>query len=132
LARDIAGYETQDQEHTMTITRIGTGKRMSQAVVHNGVAYLAGIVAENTRGQSVLDQTKEVLAEIDRILAEAGTDKTKLLKANIWLTDMSSFAQMNEAWDGWVAEGHTPARATVESKLAAPGYDVEIMVEAAV
>lgn len=116
----------------MTITRIGIGKRMSQAVIHNGVAYLAGIVAENTRGQSVLDQTKEVLAEIDRILAEAGTDKTKLLKANIWLTDMSSFAQMNVAWDGWVAEGHTPARATVESRLAAPGYDVEIMVEAAV
>ena len=116
----------------MTITRIGIGKRMSQAVIHNGVAYLAGIVAENTRGQSVLDQTKEVLAEIDRILAEAGTDKTRLLKATIWLTDMSSFAQMNEAWDGWVAQGPTPARATVESRLAAPGYDVEIMVEAAV
>ena len=116
----------------MTITRIGIGKRMSQAVIHNGVAYLAGIVAENTRGQSVLDQTKEVLAEIDRILAEAGSDKTKILKANIWLTDMATFGQMNEAWDGWVAQGHTPARATVESKLAASGYDVEIMVEAAV
>jgi enamine deaminase RidA (YjgF/YER057c/UK114 family) len=115
----------------MTITRIGTGKRMSQAVIHNGTVYLAGIVAENTRGKSVLEQTKEVLAEIDRLLAEAGTDKTKLLKANIWLTDMAAFGEMNEAWDGWVAEGHTPARATVESKLAAPGYDVEIMVEAA-
>ena len=116
----------------MTITRIGIGKRMSQAVVHNSTVYLAGIVAENMRGQSVLEQTKEVLSEIDRILTEAGTDKTKLLKANIWLTDMSTFSEMNEAWDGWVAEGHTPARATVESKLAAPGYDVEIMVEAAV
>lgn len=115
----------------MTITRIGVGKRMSQAVVHNGVAYLAGIVAEEARGKSVLEQTREILSEIDRILAVAGSDKTKLLKANIWLTDMAAFAQMNEAWDAWVVEGHTPARATVESKLAAPGYDVEIMVEAA-
>lgn len=116
----------------MTITRIGTGKRMSQAVVHNGVAYLAGIVAEEAKGKSVLEQTREILSEIDRILSEAGSDKTRLLKANIWLTDMASFSQMNEAWDAWVVQGHTPARATVESKLAAPGYDVEIMVEAAV
>ena len=116
----------------MTIRRIGVGKRMSQAVVYNGTVHTAGVVAEQNRGKSVLEQTREVLAEIDRILAEAGSDKTKLLKANIWLTDMSTFAQMNEAWDGWVAEGHTPARATVESKLAAPGYDVEIMVDAAV
>lgn len=116
----------------MTITRIGTGKRMSQCVIHNGVAYLAGIVAEDAKGKSVLEQTKDVLAQIDAILKEAGSDKTKLLKANIWLTDMATFGQMNEAWDGWVAQGHTPARATVESKLAAPGYDVEIMVEAAV
>ena len=115
----------------MTITRIGVGKRMSQAVVHNGTVYTAGVVAENTKGKSVLEQTREVLAEIDRILSEAGSNKTRLLKANIWLTDMSTFAQMNEAWDSWVVEGHTPARATVESKLAAPGYDVEIMVEAA-
>jgi enamine deaminase RidA (YjgF/YER057c/UK114 family) len=115
----------------MTITRIGVGKRMSQAVIHNGTVYLAGIVAEKTRGQSVQDQTKEVLAEIDRLLAEAGSDKTKLLKANIWLTDMAAFSEMNAAWDAWVAQGHTPARATVEAKLAAPGYDVEIMVEAA-
>ena len=115
----------------MTITRIGTGKRMSQAVVHNGVAYLAGIVAEEARGKSVLEQTQDVLAQIDAILKQAGSDKTKILKANIWLTNMAAFAQMNEAWDAWVVQGHTPARATVESKLAAPGYDVEIMVEAA-
>ena len=115
----------------MTITRIGTGKRMSQAVVHNGVAYLAGIVAEEARGKSVLEQTQDVLAQIDAILKQAGSDKTKILKANIWLTNMAAFAQMNEAWDTWVVQGHTPARATVESKLAAPGYDVEIMVEAA-
>ena len=116
----------------MTIKRIGVGKRMSQAVVYNGTVHTAGVVAETTKGQSVLAQTKEILAEIDRILGEAGTDKSNLLKANIWLTDISTFAQMNEAWDAWVAEGHTPARATVESKLAAPGYDVEIMVDAAV
>ena len=116
----------------MTIKRIGVGKRMSQAVVYNGTVHTAGIVAEQTKGRSVLEQTRGILAEIDRILAEAGTDKSRILKANIWLTDMSTFAQMNEAWDGWVAEGHTPARATVEAKLAASGYDVEIMVEAAV
>lgn len=116
----------------MTITRIEPGKRMSQAVVHNGVVYTAGIVAEENKGKPVFDQTREVLAEIDRLLALAGSDKTKLLKANIWLTDMTSFHQMNQAWDAWVAEGRAPARATVESKLAAPGYDVEIMVEAAV
>jgi enamine deaminase RidA (YjgF/YER057c/UK114 family) len=115
----------------MSIKRIEVGKRMSQAVIHNGIVYLAGLVSEENRGKPVVDQTREVLGEIDRLLALAGSDKTKLLKVNIWLTDMNSFHQMNEAWDGWVAEGHTPARATVESKLAAPGYDVEIMVEAA-
>jgi enamine deaminase RidA (YjgF/YER057c/UK114 family) len=115
----------------MSITRIGVGKRMSQAVVHNGTIYTAGVVAENTKDRPVLEQTREILAEIDRILAAAGSDKTRILKANIWLTDMASFSQMNEAWDAWVVQGHTPARATVESKLAAPGLDVEIMVEAA-
>lgn len=116
----------------MTINRIGAGKRMSKAVVHNGVAYLAGIVSEDAKGKSVKEQTADILAQIDAILKDAGTDKTRLLKANIWLTDMATFGEMNEAWDGWVAEGHTPARATVESRLAGPGYDVEIMVEAAV
>lgn len=116
----------------MTITRIGVGKRMSQAVVHAGKVYLAGIVAEAAEGKSVLEQTKDVLAQIDDLLAQAGTDKTKLLKVNIWLTDIATFGQMNEAWDGWVSQGNTPARATVESKLAAPGLDVEIMVEAAI
>ena len=116
----------------MTITRIGAGKRMSKAVVHGGKVYLAGVVADVAEGKSVLEQTKDILVQIDAILKEAGTDKSRILKANIWLTDISTFAQMNEAWDGWVAPGHTPARATVEAKLAAPGYDVEIMVEAAV
>ena len=116
----------------MTITRIGVGKRMSEAVVYGGVARLAGFVADKTAGKSVKEQTAEILSLIDATLAQAGTDKTKLLKVNIWLTDMSSFAEMNAAWDAWVSQGNTPARATVESKLSAPGLDVEIMVEAAV
>jgi enamine deaminase RidA (YjgF/YER057c/UK114 family) len=116
----------------MTIKRIGAGPRMSAAVVYGGVARLAGFVAEKTAGQSVKDQTAEILGQIDATLAECGTDKTRILKANIWLTDIKTFAQMNEAWDAWVSQGNTPARATVESKLAAPGLDVEIMIEAAV
>jgi len=117
----------------MTIKRIGVGPRMSSCVVYGGVARLAGYVAEKTAGHSVKDQTAEILAQIDATLKEAGTDKTRVLKANIWLTDMKAFAQMNEAWDAWVPKGHTPARATVQSSaLAAPGLDVEIMIEAAV
>jgi len=90
------------------------------------------MVAETTVGKSVKEQTKDILAQIDDILKQAGTDKTKILKANIWLTDIKTWAEMNEAWDAWVAPGETPARATVESKLAGPGLDVEIMVEAAI
>lgn len=116
----------------MTIKRIGAGKRMSKAVVHGGKAYLAGFVADAAKGKSVKEQTVDILAQIDETLKEAGTDKTKILKANIWLTDIKTFAQMNDAWDAWVVPGQTPARATVESKLAAPGLDVEIMVEAAI
>lgn len=116
----------------MTIKRIGAGKRMSAAVVHGGIAYLSGFVADKTVGKSVKEQTQDVLAQIDATLKEAGTDKTKILKANIWLTDIGTFAQMNEAWDAWVVAGQTPTRATVEAKLAAPGLDVEIMVEAAI
>lgn len=116
----------------MMIKRVGVGPRMSAAVVYGGVARLAGIVAEKAAGKSVKEQTADILAQIDVILAECGSDKSKILKANIWLTDIKTFSQMNEAWDAWVAQGHTPARATVESKLAAPGLDVEIMVEAAI
>jgi enamine deaminase RidA (YjgF/YER057c/UK114 family) len=116
----------------MALKRIDAGKRMSMAVIHNGMAYLAGFVAEENKGKSVLEQTKEILSAIDATLKKAGTSKENIVKANIWLTDIGTFAQMNEAWDGWVTPGVTPARATVESKLAAPGYDVEIMVEAAI
>lgn len=115
----------------MAIKRIDVGPRMSQCVVHNGVAYLAGVVAKDTSA-NVKGQTEQILKEIDRLLKEAGTDKTKILKANIWLSDISTFAEMNSAWDAWVPKGHTPARATVESRLATPAYTVEIMVEAAV
>ncbi|MGB8315853.1 MAG: RidA family protein [Aestuariivirga sp.] len=116
----------------MSITRIGAGKRMSEAVIHGGKAYLSGFVADTSVGKSVKEQTADVLKQIDATLKQAGTDKTKILKANIWLTDIGAFAQMNEAWDAWVVAGQTPARATVEAKLAGPGLDVEIMVEAAI
>ncbi|HVV42825.1 MAG TPA: RidA family protein [Nitrobacter sp.] len=115
----------------MTIQRFETGPRMSQAVVHGNTVYLAGIVANKTAGDSVTKQTQEILSIIDGHLAKAGTDKSKLLTATIYLTDMKTFADMNAAWDAWVPAGNTPARATVEVKLAAPQYNVEIMVTAA-
>jgi len=112
------------------LKRIGAGKRMSEAVIHGGKVYLSGFVAETTVGKSVKEQTQDILAQIDDTLKRAGSHKTKVLKANIWLTDIKTWAEMNEAWDAWVVPGQTPARATVEAKLAAPGLDVEIMVEA--
>jgi enamine deaminase RidA (YjgF/YER057c/UK114 family) len=115
----------------MTIQRFETGPRMSQVVVHGDTIYLAGIVADKTAGDSVTRQTQEVLSIIDSHLAKAGSDKTKLLTATIYLTDMKTFAEMNAVWDGWISPGNTPARATVEVKLAAPKYGVEIMVIAA-
>lgn len=115
----------------MSINRIEVGKRMSQAVVHNDTVYLAGQVAHEAAGKSVAEQTREILANIDSLLAQAGTDKTRLLSAQIWLADIATFSEMNEVWDAWVAEGNTPARACVESKLAAPQFTVEIMVVAA-
>lgn len=116
----------------MTIERIGTGPRMSAAVIHNGVAYLAGQVANTKGGGTYGEQTEEILQQIDGLLAQAGTDKSKLIKATIWITDMARFNEMNEVWDAWVSPGNTPARACVEAKLALPKFDVEIMVEAAV
>jgi enamine deaminase RidA (YjgF/YER057c/UK114 family) len=110
----------------MTIRRLDVGQRMSQAVIHNGTVYVAGQVAPNPKGASVKEQTQQILRQIDALLAAAGTDKSKLLSANIWLADMSTFGEMNAAWDAWVAPGNTPARATVEAKLASPDYKVEI------
>jgi enamine deaminase RidA (YjgF/YER057c/UK114 family) len=115
----------------MTIERIESGPRMSMAVVHGDTVYLAGQVSKNAAGASVTEQTKDILAIIDGLLAKAGSDKTKLLSANIWLTDMATFGEMNAVWDGWVAPGCAPARATVEAKLAAEPYKVEIAVVAA-
>ena len=115
----------------MTIQRHDVGPRMSQVVVHGDTVYLAGIVAHDNAGKGVAEQTREILAKIDGYLAKAGSDKTKLLKANIWLSDISTFAEMNSVWDAWVSPGNTPARATVEAKLATPAHKVEIMVVAA-
>ncbi|WP_376874021.1 RidA family protein [Albirhodobacter sp. R86504] len=112
------------------IQRIECGARMSGCVVHGGIAYLAGQVG--APGESVTAQTTEILAEVDRLLALAGTDKTRVLKAQIWVADMADFAEMNAVWDAWVPASHTPARATGESKLATPDYKVEIIVTAAV
>jgi len=113
------------------IVRIEAGHRMSEAVIHGDKIYTCGIVADKMMGKSVLEQTREVLEQIDALLALAGSHKTRILKANIWLSDISTFNQMNEAWDAWVVSGLAPARATVEAKLAAPEYAVEIMIEAA-
>jgi enamine deaminase RidA (YjgF/YER057c/UK114 family) len=115
----------------MSIQRFETGPRMSKAVVHGDTVYLAGLVADEPKGKSVTEQTKSILAQIEGFLAKAGTDKSKLLSANIWITDMANFAEMNAVWDAWVSPGNTPARATVEARLATPDYKVEIMVTAA-
>ncbi|GAB4180513.1 MAG: RidA family protein [Thalassobaculales bacterium] len=115
----------------MSIERIEAGPRMSGAVIHGNTVYLAGQVAKEAAGKSVAEQTKEILSIIDGLLAKAGTDKSKLLSASIWLTDIRSFAEMNAVWDAWVSPGNTPARATVEAKLAGTQYSVEIAVIAA-
>jgi enamine deaminase RidA (YjgF/YER057c/UK114 family) len=115
----------------MAIERHDVGPRMSKAVVHGNTVYLAGIVADNPKGKSVKDQTQDILRQIEGFLGKAGTDKSKLLSANIWITDMAEFAEMNAVWDAWVAPGNTPARATVQARLASPDYKVEIMVVAA-
>ncbi len=111
------------------LTRIGTGPRMSEAVIHNGTVYLSGQVG--TPGDDVTAQTRTCLAEVDRILALAGTDKTRILSAQVWLADAGTVPQMNAIWDAWVPPGNAPPRATGESKLVAPEYLVEVIVVAA-
>jgi enamine deaminase RidA (YjgF/YER057c/UK114 family) len=115
----------------MSIQRYHVGPRLSEIVVHNNTAYLAGQVAETTLGLDAKAQTAEILGMIDRLLAEVGSDKTKILTAQIWLANMDDYDVMNEAWSEWVPQGHTPARATVESRLASPQYKVEVKVVAA-
>jgi enamine deaminase RidA (YjgF/YER057c/UK114 family) len=114
----------------MTIKRLHVGSRMSEAVICNGMVFVAGQVADDAK-QDVAGQTKQVLAAIDKLLAEAGTDKSHLLSTSIFLSDMADFAAMNAVWDVWVSPGNTPARATVEAQLARPGWLVEIVVTAA-
>jgi len=115
----------------MTIQRFDVGQRMSEMAVHNGVVYLAGQVAADA-SLDITGQTADVLAQIDALLARAGSDKTKILRAQIYIADVAEFAGMNAAWDAWVPAGHTPPRATVEAKLAKPEWKVEIVVTAAV
>lgn len=113
----------------MTIRRIEPGPRMSQAVVHGGVVYLAGQVG--APGASVAEQTRAVLAQVDRLLAEAGSDRSRLLSATIWLADIADFAEMNSVWEAWIDPANPPARATGECRLATPEFKVEIIVTAA-
>jgi enamine deaminase RidA (YjgF/YER057c/UK114 family) len=114
----------------MTIERHETGPRMSQCVVHNDVVYLAGQVDAAT-SPTASEQTKEILQRIDTLLEMAGTDKSKLLTASIWLSDIRYFSEMNEVWDAWVSPGNAPTRACVEARLASPAFLVEIRVTAA-
>ena len=113
----------------MAIERIEAGPRMSQAVVHGDTVYLAGQVG--APGQSVTAQTQAVLAQIEKLLAQTGSDKSKILTATIWMADMADFAEMNAVWDKWVDGKDAPARATGEAKLATPDYKVEIIIVAA-
>ncbi|MES2296709.1 MAG: RidA family protein [Pseudomonadota bacterium] len=114
----------------MEIKRLHAGKRMSEAAIYNGTVYLAGQVAEDAT-QDIGGQTRSVLEQIDRLLSEAGSDKSCIVMCQIFIADLAHFAGMNEVWDAWVAPGHTPPRATVEAKLANPAWLVEIVVTAA-
>lgn len=114
----------------MSIERFHVGKRLSEMAIYNNTVYLAGQVAEDM-SQDITGQTKQVLAAIDKLLAEAGSDKTKILSATIFIADMAEFPAMNAVWDTWVVQGHTPARATVQAKLAKAEWRVEIQIVAA-
>ena len=116
----------------MSVKRMQVGPRMSQIVIHGDTVYLAGQVAQGAPGGTVTEQTKDVLDRIDKLLAEAGTDKSKVLSATIWLADMAKFDEMNAVWDAWVSPGNTPCRACVNAELARPQFNVEIGIIAAV
>ena len=113
------------------LTRIDAGNRLSEAVIYNGILYTCGVVPDTAMGKSVREQTLDVLAQIDALLARAGSDKTRILKATIWLASMQFYDEMNQVWDAWVVPGQPPARATVEARLAHPEWALEIMIEAA-
>ncbi len=114
----------------MKVDRFHIGPRLSEMAIHHGTVYLAGQIAEDA-SQDMVGQTQQVLASIDRLLAEAGTDKTRILMAQIIIADMRLFGDLNSAWEAWVTPGHTPPRATIEAKLATPKHVVEIIVTAA-
>jgi len=114
----------------MKVERFHVGPRLSEMAIHHGTVYLAGQVAEDT-SQDMLGQTQQVLASIDRLLAEAGTDKTRILMAQVIISDMRNFGDLNKVWEGWVVAGQTPPRATIEARLATPKHLVEIIVTAA-
>lgn len=114
----------------MEIKRLHVGKRLSEVAIHNNTVYLAGQIADDTSAD-IQGQTREVLSHVDRLLAEAGSDKTCILSCQIYIKDLADFAGMNEEWDAWVSPGHTPPRATVEARLADPNWLVEIVVIAA-
>ena len=114
----------------MEITRLYAGKRLSEVAIHNNTVYLAGQIAEDSSAD-IRGQTREVLGHVDRLLADAGSDKTCILSCQIYIKDLADFAGMNEEWDAWVPQGHTPPRATVEARLADPQWLVEIVVVAA-
>jgi enamine deaminase RidA (YjgF/YER057c/UK114 family) len=115
----------------MSIQRFHVGNRLSESAVYNGVVYLAGQVPEDGT-LDIVGQTRQVLAAIDARLAEAGSDKTRILSTQIFIADMADFQGMNQAWDEWVPQGNTPPRATVQALLADPTLRVEIVVTAAV
>lgn len=123
--------ENSFKGESMNIQRFDPGSRMSQAVVYNGFVFLAGQVAVGAPGASVAEQTQNILDNIDALLARAGSDKTRLLSATIWLSDISTFDEMNPVWEAWLPAGQAPGRATVESKLAGPEFTVEIGIIAA-
>ena len=115
---------------TTTIQRFHTGARLSEATVHNGTAYLAGQIADDPT-QDIAGQTRQVLAAVDKLLAEVGSDKSRILMAQIFLSDITDIAGMNEVWDAWIPAGQTPPRATVQAALAHQGWKIEIVVTAA-
>jgi len=121
----------KSEEDRVTIQRIDVGPRLSKVVVHGDTVYLSGLTADKTVGQSLTEQTREILSFIDGFLNKAGTDKSKLLQATIWLSDIRTVDEMNKVWDAWVVPGQTPARACIEALLQGPEKKIEIQVTAA-
>ncbi len=116
----------------MTIKRLGDATSIADASIHGNTVYLAGVVPEDPVPSSVYEQAKNVFAQIDQVLKEAGTDKTRLLRVQVFIADMASFDEMNRAWKEWIPAGQAPARATVEAKLYDPRWALEVIVTAAV